>query len=351
MEQKKKITVDLFSLFRLALGDKRRLALYVGAGAALGLAVAFGTPRIYKSAVKLAPEMSGGNALTSNITKLSSMIGMNMSFGNDNDAIYPEIYPDMMKSNDFVVSLFPIRVRTADGSIDTDYYDYMATRQKAGWWMKPVDLVQKVKQWLSGEGGGPAKAVDPFRLTKKQDEVAKAMLSSIDCSVDKKTNVITIEVTAQDAQIAATLCDSVKARLQVFITRYRTNKAQRDLEYAQRLAKETYQKYVDAQHRYAAYCDANQEVELAAYKVRQDDLENEMQLAYNAYQQVCEQLQLSRAKVQERTPAFTVLQSASVPVRHSNKPKLLVLCVFMFLGAMARLCVVFKSHASEVVYR
>ena len=44
-----------------------------------------------------------------------------------------------------------------------------------------------------------------------------------------------------------------------------------------------------------------------------------MQLKYNAYTQVYEQLQLSRAKVQERTPAFTIVQSASVPVKHSRE--------------------------------
>ena len=73
-----------------------------------------------------------------------------------------------------------------------------------------------------------------------------------------------------------------------------------------------------------------------------------MQLKYNAYSQVYDQLQLSQAKVQERTPAFTVVQSASVPIKHSNKSKISVLLTFMFLGAFCRLLVLLVSRRKEI---
>ena len=71
-------------------------------------------------------------------------------------------------------------------------------------------------------------------------------------------------------------------------------------------------------------------------------------MKYNAYTQVYEQLQLSRAKVQERTPAFTIVQSASVPVKHSNKSKLVVMLLFMFLGGSLRLAILLWKKRSEI---
>ena len=135
------------------------------------------------------------------------------------------------------------------------------------------------------------------------------------------------------------MADSIRQRLQDFITDYRTKKARNDLAYMERLFMEAKEQYVKARQQYASYADANQELVLQTFKTKQDDLENDMQLKYNAYTQVYEQLQLSRAKVQERTPAFTIVQSASVPVKHSNKSKLMVMTLFMFLGGCIRLII------------
>ena len=63
---------------------------------------------------------------------------------------------------------------------------------------------------------------------------------------------------------------------------------------------------------------------------------NDMQLKYNIYQQVVEQLQLAQAKVQEKTPAFTVVQSASVPIRPSSRSKIMTIFIWMFLGFIVR---------------
>ena len=103
-----------------------------------------------------------------------------------------------------------------------------------------------------------------------------------------------------------------------------------------------------ARQQYAAFVDANQEVILQAYKSKEEDLENDMQLKYNAYTQVYEQLQLARAKVQERTPAFTVVQSASVPIKHSNRSKLSVLLTFLFLGGVLRVIALMVRQRRKV---
>jgi uncharacterized protein involved in exopolysaccharide biosynthesis len=70
--------------------------------------------------------------------------------------------------------------------------------------------------------------------------------------------------------------------------------------------------------------------------MKEEDLENDMQLKYNIYQQVVEQRQLAQAKLQERTPAFTIVQRATVPIKHSSRPKVITLAIWMFLGFMLR---------------
>jgi len=109
------------------------------------------------------------------------------------------------------------------------------------------------------------------------------------------------------------------------------------LEYMEKLFQEAYQQYTKARQKYAAFGDANSNVALQSVQSKMDDLENEMQLKYNIYQQVVEQLQLAKAKVQERTPAFTIVQGATVPIKHSSRPKVVTLIIWMFLGLILRL--------------
>ena len=158
----------------------------------------------------------------------------------------------------------------------------------------------------------------------------QAINKKVICSVNEKTMVISITVTDQDPLIAATVADSVRNRLQAFITSYRTSKARVDLEFNRKLFQEAKARYEKARKDYAAFADANQDVILESVRSRQTDLENEMQLQYNIYTQVTGQLQTAEARVQEETPAFTTLQSATVPVLKSGPARAKKVIVFTF---------------------
>ena len=337
MEEKQKIiNINIAEVIKLLYADRKKVCIYAFVAGVIGVALAFGTPKIYKSTVILAPEESGAG-FSGSISSLASMVGMNMKIGQTGDALYPEIYPDLMNSTDFLVGLFPIKV-TKDKTGDTfTYQDYIQNHQKLAVSDYPkaliVNLIEKFKE---EETPGPGHKVDPFRLTKKEDEVAKSINGKLDCAVDKKTNVITITVTDQDPLIAATVADSVQSHLQEAITDYRTKKARIDLEYMNELFAEARKQYDKARQVYASFADANQEIVLQSYQSKVDDLENDMQLKFNIYQQVVEQRQLAQAKVQERTPAFTIVQRATVPIKHSSRPKIVTLAIWMFLGFMLR---------------
>ena len=331
---------NISEFLRILQKDKKKLAIYCGVGVVLGLIIAFTTPKVYKSTVILAPEESG-MGFSGSISSLASMVGMNMKLGQTGDAIYPEIYPDLVGSTDFLYEMFPIKVTNKDGSLTCDYYTYLKKHQKLALTELPAASIGYITNKLRSEekphpatAGNQAKG--PIWLTRAQYDVMKNISSKIDCSVDKKTNVITISVTDQDPLIAATVADTVKNHLQKAVTEYRTKKSRVDLEYMEMLFKEARQQYDKSRQLYAVYADANQEVNLQTYKMKEEDLENDMQLKYNIYQQVVEQLQLAKAKLQERTPAFTVMQNAAVPVKHSNMPKVIVLALWIILAFILR---------------
>ena len=147
------------------------------------------------------------------------------------------------------------------------------------------------------------------------------------------------------------IANAIKEELQDFITSYRTNKARIDVAYYEKLAKEAKMDYERARRRYASFSDSNSEAILESVRSTQDDLENEMQLCYNAYSMMQNQLQLARTKVQERTPAFTLLKGAMVPVKHSGPKRMLMVIGFMILTFFILTGYLFKDDIKYALSR
>ena len=165
-----------------------------------------------------------------------------------------------------------------------------------------------------------------------------ALASRVSVESAAKTSVISISVTMQDPMVSAMLADTVAERLKEYVIGYRTNKARKDMEYAQKLNDEARQAYYEAQQRYASYVDNNQGIILRSKRNEEERLQNEQALAFNLYNTTAQQLQVAKAKVQEITPVFTVVQPSTVPLAPSKPSKMLILvgCVFLaVVGASA----------------
>lgn len=339
----RRLRINLIDLGSLIITDIRRTLLWAFIAAVIGVIVAFSIPRIYKSSVSLAPEEMQ-SSLGSGVSSLASMVGLDMHIGTS-DAIYPEIYPEIMHSPEFIVGLFSIPVATTDGAVKTDYRTYLARHQRTAWWTWPKAWAVRQIRQLKGESAKAANApVDPARLTRDEDALVRGIDNLIRCDVDKKTNVITLTVTAQDPLVAKTLVDSTMAHLQDYITNYRTSKARADLAYIEQIYDKARVQYETARARHAAAADTRRDVVMESSRSVLRDLENDMQLKYGIFTQVAEQRQLAEANVQKMTPAFTVIKSATVPVRHANRPKVLILAFFTFLGVLARTAVLIVRH-------
>jgi len=305
----------------------------------LALIYVFSLPKVYKCEVMLAPELSTSRS-SNTLSSLARSFGMRIGtgvVGNGSEALMPTLYPDLMNSVDFKTSLFDVQVCATDSVTPKSYYDYLLNDQKRPWWSAIIGGVKGAVTGLfasedTAEVSAAKKKVNPFKLTKKQTAIAKVIAKKVVCDVDQKTLVITIDVTDQDPIICATVADSVKERLQQFITDYRTNKARIDYEYNKKLCAESKVRYEKARQRYVEFADANQDVILQSVRTRLTDLENEMQLQFNAYQTYATQVQSSEAQVQQETPAFMTLQSATVPLKPAGPSKKKYLFVFLFLA-------------------
>ena len=319
-------SIDFAAIWQAIKKYKKLYCWTLGIAFVVATIIGFSIPRTYNCKILLAPETGGGNSSLGGLASVASSFGVSIGGGSQGgDVIKPSVYPDLMKSVDFKTSLFSIKVQKKSDKKSMTYYDYLKYEWREPWW----------EDWFGLRAPKPQKdtLVNTFELTGEQARIAGLAIKNVKCEIDKKTNLITIDVTMQDPYVAAQLADSVKNRLQDFLTEYRTKKARHDLNFALMLNKQAKKDYERARLLYAEFVDGNQDMMLQTAKQKQDDLENEMQLQYNNFTATSAQVLAAKAKVQETTPSFTTIQSATVPLGPSGPNTRLIMLVCLFLAA------------------
>ena len=330
-ETRKTREIDVIGMVMKLIPEWKFIAKVVMVTAVIGVIVALNTPKEYTTNVILAPEMtSGGLGLSENLADMAASFGIELNSKAQMDALYPGIYPEIFASTDFIISLFNIPVCQKEDTIKKSYHDHLLVDEKVPFWKYPLVLINYIFKKKESSNT----AFDPFCLSKNDEALCEMIRGLITCQVDKKTNVITISVTDMDAKISAVMADTLLHRLQNYITDYRTSKARNDLAYYEKLREECKKEYHDIQREYAAYADSHKSNIFQSSSVKEEELENDMQIRYQAYAQIEQQIRTAKARVQEKTPAFTIIQNATIPNKASSTPRSLIVLLWMFLGTV-----------------
>lgn len=345
--------IDLSKIWRILL-TKKKLFYKVWAWTfVLSCIWIFPQPRFYSCEVKLAPEI-GGEDVGGGLSSIASSFGLNIGGVGGQDAIYPELYPDLFESPEFIVGLYGIQVKTKDGEVATNYFTYMKKHQKPNWLMVPYI---KARDWVNGlfeekdatpRGTGNGD-INPFMMNRDDYDLMTTIMGNINCSVDTKNSVITIKVTDQDPLICATMADSVKEHLQAFIIRYRTSKVSEDVTHYQQMRDSAELDYDKAMEAYSRYCDAHKDIILQSFQSERDKLESELTLKQNSLGAIEAQLQSTKVKLQEKTPAFTTLKSAIVPVKPAGPKRMLFVLCMLFLATVITMGYVLRDDLKKFI--
>ena len=328
--------IDIVGLVLLLWSKRKRIITNCFIGGVLAIIVAYSIPKQYTSTVVMAPEASSASNASGGLGALASMAGFNLGgLSGGEDALYPELYPQIVSSTPFLCDLMGLQIETKDGELCTTLYDYLSKHQKKTWWSKvikaPIKMVKKMFGKVEEDTIIPARGQE-MAFTRKQYLMLQALNELIVVSVDKGNFVITLHVTMQDPKVAAYVASVVADKLQEYIGTYRSAKARKDLTYTEMLYKEAQEKYYAAQQAYATYVDQHQGVVKMQYQIEQNRLSNEQDLAFGVYNQLAQQLEMARAKVAESTPVCVIMQPAFMPVKASSPKKMMMGLLYVFLA-------------------
>lgn len=344
--------IDIVGLILLLWSKRKRFIINCFIAGVLSIIVAFSIPKEYTSTVVMAPEFSSGSNVSSGLGALASMAGFNLGVSGGEDALYPELYPQIVSSTPFLCDLMSLQVETKDGELSTTLYEYLGKHQKKTWWSRiikaPIKAVKKLVGTNVVDTVMPTNGAD-MNLTRRQYLTMKSLDDKISVMVDKGNFVITLNVTMQDPKVAAYVASVVSDKLQEYIGTYRSAKARKDLAYTEMLYNEAQEKYYAAQQAYAKYVDQHQGIVKMQYQIEQNRLSNEQDLAFGVYNQLAQQLEMARAKVAESTPVCVIMQPAFMPVKASSPKKMMMGLLYVFLAGFGTVAwIIVKDRIIDV---
>lgn len=334
------VEINLTEFFNKIINIRKLLYKAAIVGAVIGVIVSLSIPKQYTVRVTLSPEMGGsksGNGMTG---LAASFFGGGISV--TEDALNASLSTDIISSTPFLLELLAINVPAFEGNNSMTLDTYL-DEQSSPWWNYVVDLpgmmIEGVKSLYSSEETEMhPKEWGIIELSQEKNEKINILRKKIITVIDKKSAITSISVTLQNPLVTAVVVDSIVYKLQEFIINYRTFKAKEDYAYLEKLFEERKQEYYITQRKYANYVDTHDNLILQSVRTEQERLQSDMNLAFQVYSQVANQLQIARAKLQEEKPVFALVEPAVVPLLASGTGLVVYVSIFTFLSVVCTMC-------------
>ena len=330
---KEEVEIDLLELGRKLLDKKKFIIKCSIIGAVVGIIIAFSIPKEYTTTVVLTT--GSGESAKGNMGALASMAGINLGGVQSEDVFSPNLYPSVLNSTPFIQGLLDINVRDDVQGIDTSLYEYINKEQKSPWWsyiFKAPGAVIGIFSSKKDSTNNKAINNNPRFISQEEMSLIETIKNSYKVTTDKKTGITSIDVTSQSPKISAFLADTLTSYLQNYVIEQRTKKANTDLVNSEKLYEQSKKDYYKSQQNLAAFADANMNVISAKYKINQERLQNEASIAYSVYNQMAQQVQMNKIKVQDNTPVFTIIQPAIEPLFAEKPKKKVIVIALLFLS-------------------
>ena len=325
----------------------------------LGVVVALVSPKVFTASCDVVPQTSNDSG-SSKVSSLAKLAGIDLSQDQSGKTLSPYVYENIMASTKFRKELMQTKIKFSDADRPVSFFEYYTSEE----FNKPtvIDYVTKYTIGLPGVILGAIRGEQPApdysamgegnkieTITKDEYKALNILKEAVAITLDDKKGYVTISTRMPEAMAAAQLAQATVDLLQEYITVFKVEKVQSNLNFVQSRYDEVKAEFEDIQARRARYRDANHNTIKNQARIEQERLEAEYQLAMNVYGELAMQLEQAKIKVKETTPILTIIKPVTVPYKKSEPKRAMILVAFTILGVVAGMgCVLILPVAGEI---
>ena len=351
--------IDIMALLKGLWDGRKTIIIVTAVFMVLGLVAALTMKRTYNVSTTMVPQMNSRS--NSSLSSLASLAGIDLSsMNNAGGDLSPLVYPQIVNSVPFRKELMytPLHYAKADTAVSMYTYakEYVKPSVMSYVLKYTIGLPgvimnairgEKPDLVMPGEGEG-SNEPKPLLLTKDEEKIMKVIAQNVNLAVDKKEGYLTLSVVGSEPIQTAELALKAQQLLQSEVTRFRTEKAQDNLDYIQARYNEIKKEAETYQAQLATIKDRSQNMPTTRSKIEQERIQNKYNVANSIYSEMAKQLETAKMQVKRDTPVLTVIQPVTVPNKPSNS-RAKTLIVWTFLGGILGCGIVLgKSYLPKI---
>lgn len=340
--------IDLVELIQRMWVNRKLILKVTGVFFVLGLLVALLSSKVYTAGCDVVPQTSDSGA-ASRMSSLAALAGINLNQMQDVKTLSPYVYENILNSATFRKELMHTKLNYEKADRPVSFYEYNTSEEfnKPGLGkiiMKytiglPFLILNAIRgeqpepdytDVAAGENGGPRIET----MTKEEFECNKMLSQCISMTLDDKNGYLSISVTMPEAVVAAEMAQATVTLLQKYITEFKIEKVQSNLDFVQERYNEAKANFEDIQDRRARFRDANQNTTRYSARTQLEKLDAEYTLAMNLYSELATQLEQAKINVKETTPILTVINPVTIPLQKSKPRRAMILFGWTFFGVL-----------------
>lgn len=325
-----------------------------------GLLIAIFSSKVYTASCDVVPQTSESTTL-SRMSSLAAMAGINLNQMQDVKTLSPYVYENITKSTTFYKELMQTNIFIKEVGHPISFYEYYTSEE----YNKP-SILEYILKYTIGLPGVILKAIrgdnKDKNLEKLGDDMArietvtedeyncmKMLNECVSLTLDDKKGYVTITANMPEALAAAQMAQATVTLLQKYITEFKIEKVQSNLDFVQERYDEAKRNFEDIQARRAKFRDANLNTTRYSARTELDKLDAEYSLAMNLYSELATQLEQAKIKVKETIPVLTIINPVTVPFKKSKPQRAMILMAFTFLGVVAGMgCVLLLPTVADI---
>lgn len=330
--------IDILAMVKRLWDGRKTIIICTVVFMVLGLVAALTMKRTYSVTTIMVPQMSSGGG-SSSLSSLASLAGIDLT-KTPSAELSPITYPQIVSSVPFRLELMyaPLHYAKADTAVSMMDYSknymkptVMGTIKKYTIGLPGVIMgaIRKEKPEVTLPEDGSSNDPKPLVLTDDESKMLEVVGQSVSLDVNKKEGFLTLSVNGSEPIQTAELAIKAQQLLQKEIVRFRTEKAEKELEYVQARYDEIRVEANNYQTQLAAIKDRSQNMMTTRSQIEMERVQAKYSIANSIHLDIAKQLEQAKMQVKKDTPSFTIVQPVTVPNRPSNsRAKTLVIWTF-----------------------
>ena len=338
--------IDLVELIQRMWVNRWLIVKVTAVFVVLGVLVALFSAKVYTASCDVVPQTSKSGP-SSSMSSLAALAGINLNAAQSAESLSPNVYENIMGSTTFRKELMQTMIDFEKVGHPVSFFDYYTSEE----YNKPsvfsyikkytIGLPFTILNAIRGEQpepdysgvGGDSNAIET--ISKDEYDAMTILGESIALSLDEKKGYVTITANMPEAVAAAQLAQATLTLLQKYITEFKIEKVQSNLDFVHERFDEAKRNFEDVQARRAKLRDANMNTSRYSARTELERLDAEYTLAQGVYTSLAQQVEQAKISVKETAPILTVIRPVTVPYEKSKPQRTTILFAFTFLGAVA----------------